>query len=105
MIFSVPEAIFCSDRWRDIFTEELPCDQVIAVAVHEAHCVYRWGSKFRPSYTRIHELRSLLPVNTPMLAATATVTKVMLTHITQALNMVDYQLVHVLLKDITSITK
>ena len=47
-------------------------------------------------YTRIHELISLLPVNTPMLAATATVTKVMLKHITQALNMVDYRLVHVL---------
>ena len=78
------------------------CDQVIAVAVDEAHCVYRWGSKFRPSYTRIHELRSLLPVNTPMLAATATVTKVMLKHITQALNMVDYIFY---LKDITSITK
>ena len=96
LIFSAPEAIFCSDRWRDIFTEEPLCDQVIAVAVDEAHCVYRWGSKFRPSYTRIHEIRSLLPVNTPMLAATATVTKVMLKHITQALNMVDYRLVHVL---------
>lgn len=95
LIFSAPEAIIGGDRWRDIFIEEPLCDQVVALAVDEAHCVYKWGIKFRPTYARIHELRSLLPVNTPMLAATATVTRVMLTHITQQLNMVDYQLVYV----------
>ncbi len=95
LLFSAPEAIISSDRWRDILTEEPLCHQVVAIAVDEAHCVYKWGSKFRPSYTRIHELRSLLPADTPVLACSATVTKAMLKNITQALNMVDYQLVHV----------
>lgn len=94
ILFSAPEALICSDRWRDIFIEEPLCNQIVALAVDEVHCVYKWGTKFRPSYARIHELRSLLPANTPMLAATATVTKVMLTSITQQLNMIDYQLVY-----------
>ena len=61
----------------------------------EAHCVYKWGAKFHPSYARIHELRSVLPANTPMLATTATVTQTMLQDITRSLNMIEYQLVYV----------
>ena len=41
-------------------------------------------------YTDIHELRSLLPLGTPMLAATATVTNVILKSVTRSLNMIDY---------------
>jgi len=68
LLFSAPEAIIGSDRWHDAFIEEPLRNQVIALAIDEAHCVYKWGAKFRPSYARIHELRSLIPSNTPMLA-------------------------------------
>ena len=48
----------------------------MAIAADVAHCVH-WGTGFRPCYADIHELKSLLPSGTPMLAETATVTNVM----------------------------
>ena len=41
------------------------------------------------NYGRVHELRALVPSDTPMLAATATVTKISLPIILQQLNIVD----------------
>ena len=38
----------------------------------------------------IHELRSVLPLGTPMLVATAPVTNVMLKSVTRSLNIIDY---------------
>ena len=47
------------------------------------------------SDTDLHELRSLLPLGTPMLVATAPVTNVMLKSVTRSLNIIDYrQLFH-----------
>ena len=94
ILFSAPEAILETASWRNVLTEEPLQSQLVAIAVDEAHCVYKWGTGFRPSYGDIHELRSLLPSSTPMLAATATVTNAMLKSITRSLNMIDYKLVH-----------
>ena len=44
------------------------------VAVDEAHCVSQWGQDFRPSYMRIPEFLSQLPVRPPVAAFTATAT-------------------------------
>ena len=56
LLYCAPEAIVDSEHWSDHFTQEPFCSQVV-----EAHCVYKWGAKFCPSYARIHELRSVLP--------------------------------------------
>ena len=95
LLFSAPEAIVCGDQWRDMLSEEPLHSRIVALAVDEAHCVYKWGSDFRPTYARVHELRALIPSDTPMLAATATVTKTSLPIILQQLNIVDYKLVYV----------
>lgn len=78
-----------------MLSEEPLHSRVVALAVDEAHCVYKWGTDFRPCYARIHELRSLVPSNTPMLAATATVTRSSLSLIVKQLNIVEYRLIYV----------
>ena len=94
ILFSAPEAILEAAKWRNLVTEEPLLSQVMAIAVAEAHCVYKGGTGFRPCYADIHELRSLLPSGTPMLASTAIVTNVILKSITRSLNMIDSNLVY-----------
>ena len=75
------------DRWRDMLSEEPLHSRIVALAADEAHCVYKWGSDFRPTYARVHEVMALIPSGTPMVAATTTVTKIMGMHLA-ALNTV-----------------
>ena len=95
LLFTAPEAIVHGDHWRNMLSEEPLHSRVVALAVDEAHCVYKWGTDFRPCYARIHELRSLVPSSTPMLAATATVTRSSLSLIVKQLNIVEYCLIYV----------
>lgn len=49
-------------------------NQLVAIAVDEAHCVKTWGDEFRVSLAHIGELRIILSsVNIIALTATATV--------------------------------
>ncbi|MDR2081812.1 MAG: RecQ family ATP-dependent DNA helicase [Campylobacteraceae bacterium] len=45
------------------------------VVVDEAHCISVWGHDFRPAFKRIINLVKLLPKGLPVLATTATATK------------------------------
>ena len=42
LLFSAPEAIIVSDRWRELLMEEPLLNQIVALAIDEAHCVYKW---------------------------------------------------------------
>ncbi len=59
----------------NLFLEFLPAMNISLLAVDEAHCVSQWGYDFRPPYLRIANLRKLLP-NVPVLALTASATKI-----------------------------
>ncbi len=58
----------------DIFQTKLRHMQVSFLTVDEAHCISQWGYDFRPSYTRIADIRKILP-DIPILALTATATQ------------------------------
>lgn len=42
LLFSAPEAIVACERWRQILVEQPLCNQVVTVAIDEAHCVSKW---------------------------------------------------------------
>ena len=42
LLFGNPEAIFESERWRELLLGDPLHQQVVALAVDEAHCVHKW---------------------------------------------------------------
>jgi len=81
-VFMSPEIIFgdcptsksVQGLWHDTRWREL----LLAVVVDEAHCIEKWGSKFRPEYARLGELRIWSP-GVPFVGVTATLTAEALT--------------------------
>lgn len=57
------------------FTSLVRSLEIPLVAVDEAHCVSHWGQDFRPSYLRIADFVSSLPVRPVVAAFTATATE------------------------------
>ena len=55
----------------DSFKEYLPNLDISSLVIDEAHCISMWGSDFRPSFRKIHEIRKLLPEKVPVAAFTA----------------------------------
>ena len=67
-----------------LFLAKLPHIPVSFITVDEAHCISQWGYDFRPAYTRIADIRRLLP-DCPVLALTATATPEVVDDIQQQL--------------------
>lgn len=68
----------------ELFLTKLRHIHVSFITVDEAHCISQWGYDFRPSYTRIADIRRLLP-DVPVLALTATATPAVVDDIQQQL--------------------
>lgn len=47
---------------------------ITLIAIDEAHCISQWGYDFRPSYTKLSNLRSLVRKHVPIIALTASAT-------------------------------
>lgn len=70
-------------------TAPMPSIPPICVAVDEAHCVSQWGHDFRPSYLALKQLRGKdgPAPGIPMIALTATCTKLVLDDMVDALGL------------------
>ena len=42
LLFAAPEAIIGVQGWREMMLSPPLCDQLVAIAVDEAHCVSKW---------------------------------------------------------------
>lgn len=75
-----PKSMLVQRLWRDPRWREL----LLAIVVDEVHCIDKWGSKFRPEYNRLGELRVWSP-GVPFLGVTATLTDDALANTTEKL--------------------
>ncbi len=80
IVYLAPEAL--EGRLKDLLGE---CPLSLMV-VDEAHCISQWGHDFRPSYRRLAGLRESLG-DIPVLALTATATRVVARDILRQLGM------------------
>ncbi|KAL5517814.1 hypothetical protein EMCRGX_G003435 [Ephydatia muelleri] len=87
LLYSAPEAILGTDSlWRQFLVCPPLSVSIVAVAVDEAHCVFKWSKDFRPSFGALKDLRAFMPPGVPMLATTATVTVRMREYIIEKLD-------------------
>ena len=42
LLFSAPEAVVVSERWRQLLLSSPLNNQIVALVVDECHCVYKW---------------------------------------------------------------
>jgi len=66
LLYVSPERLFSGGT-----AGRLSAWNVTLVAIDEAHCISFWGHDFRPEYTKLGQLRGLLP-GVPLVALTAT---------------------------------
>lgn len=82
ILYITPEAL----RSRIHTISTTLATSLVCVAVDEAHCMLEWGFDFRPAYSGLSDLRSILP-NTPIIALTATATPTAASDITSQLHL------------------
>jgi superfamily II DNA helicase RecQ len=62
--------------WSHGIKELLRHARIVCLAVDEAHCVSEWGHDFRPDFRRLSEIRAIIGTTVPLVALTASATKV-----------------------------
>jgi ATP-dependent DNA helicase RecQ len=71
---------------QNLVRERLAHINVNLLAIDEAHCISQWGNDFRPAYLQCAVLRELKP-GVPMIALTATATRVVAAEIIENLGL------------------
>ncbi len=64
------------------------------IAIDEAHCISQWGHDFRPEYSGLYKIReSLIDKKIPIVALTATATKLVKNDISKSLTLIHPEIV------------
>ncbi|XP_065917561.1 ATP-dependent DNA helicase Q1-like [Dysidea avara] len=87
IVFTSPENIICNKIYRNMLRSEVYKKRLVALVVDEAHCVKTWGDEFRTEFSKIGELRSLIPTSVNIMALTATATSEVLKVVTERLSL------------------
>lgn len=74
LVYISPESIIQNSYFRNMLLAPAYKEKLVAVVVDEAHCIQTWGEKFRRSFSKLGELRSLIPSGVNIMALTATAT-------------------------------
>ena len=74
IVYLSPECLVSNLHWREMLCIKVYQEKLICLAVDEAHCVPKWGNVFRKEFSRLGEIRSLIPKNVHVMALTATAT-------------------------------
>ena len=72
IIFMSPEMCIQHSAFRDLIQSATYAKHIGGIIIDEAHCISQWGDKFRPEYSNLISLRSLVPLGVPIYATTAT---------------------------------
>nr|XP_029716283.1 Werner syndrome ATP-dependent helicase-like [Aedes albopictus] len=70
LVYVTPEYLF-EDMGKVLLESVL--DQLVLIAVDEAHCVSKWSHDYRLAFGELHKIRDICP-DVPILAVTATAT-------------------------------
>ena len=93
LVYATPESIIENRKYREMLLSPPYQKNLVALAVDEVHCVKSWGDQFRKSFSRIGDLRSLIPKHVNILALTATATYETISVVIDKLSMQEVKIV------------
>ncbi|XP_062621809.1 ATP-dependent DNA helicase Q1-like [Saccostrea cucullata] len=73
-IYSHPEHIIGNKEINNVLSSDSCQSRKCVIVVDEAHCVLDWGEEYRPMFSRIRELRAVLP-DAKLVALSATLSQ------------------------------
>ncbi|EKM48042.1 uncharacterized protein PHACADRAFT_189271, partial [Phanerochaete carnosa HHB-10118-sp] len=77
-IFASPEMLLEHQGFSKLMRTPSFTDNVLCIAIDEAHTITLWGGDFRKQFAELERLRSYAPLSVPVLATSATMTPAVL---------------------------